>query len=153
MDHKMKHRLMQSDSEMGRAYRDQLMNMMFPKTEDDNVTSDDFDEDIDLNIDEYDLDDYDEWEEDEEDITIKNRKIATVYEDELQSFIDNYEVLEAENSGWNSIIFQFVQKHNLWNEFADHLKELKVEQESSNDIYYGDIDQILLDYIDGNKKN
>jgi hypothetical protein len=117
MDDKMKLRLMQTESEIGRSYRDQLMNMVFGEPK-------------------------------------KEREVVQVYKDELQSLEDRCNIAEIENGGWSSIIYEFVQKHNLWYEFANHLNELKQEQEDPNsDMYYGDLDYILLDYLpEGNKK-
>lgn len=78
---------------------------------------------------------------------MENRKVISVYEDQLKSLIEQKDEFMFESNGWSSIVFQFVQKHDLFKEFAAHLKELKKEQESSNaDMYYGDIDFILLDY-------
>ncbi|MEH7381783.1 hypothetical protein V7138_15075 [Bacillus sp. JJ1533] len=45
---------------------------------------------------------------------MENRKVVRVYEDELNQLLEQSRELSFESNGWSSIIFQFVQKHDLF---------------------------------------
>lgn len=78
-----------------------------------------------------------------------NKKIVSIYEEELKLFAEKYDVELMEGERLRTLIHEFVTRNDLESQFADFLRELKQEQDSSSgDIYYGDIDHMLLDYVE-----
>lgn len=71
------------------------------------------------------------------------RKTVLVYEDEIKWIIKNLEDAETERSGLSTLIYEFTQENNLSSKFYNFLDRKNKE----DDIYYCDIDFLMLDYI------
>jgi hypothetical protein len=74
-----------------------------------------------------------------------NRKTVTVYEDDLRNTLHQYEEAESERAGISTLMYEFIQQNGMSSKFYNFLEEKKKE-----DVYYCDIDFLMLDYKDEN---
>ncbi|WML44063.1 hypothetical protein [Neobacillus sp. PS3-40] len=64
-----------------------------------------------------------------------------------------YDLVSAQCDDWSSIVYSFIEKHNLHKQFADHLNELKQHEEEQGFRYAIDLDYVLLDYTEDENKH
>ncbi|RBW69464.1 hypothetical protein [Bacillus taeanensis] len=76
----------------------------------------------------------------------QEREIVRVYKDELEDFVEKYELLQIENDGYFNLIEGFLITRNLRDEFMKYLYEEKERVDASFESWIGDIDQHILNF-------
>lgn len=77
----------------------------------------------------------------------QERKVVSVYENDLKTLIELKRNLEYENEGYYNLISGFIDSRNIRKDFLSFIKEMKVAEESQEDsMYMGDLEWHQKDF-------
>ncbi|MGD6831405.1 hypothetical protein ACQCT5_04545 [Sutcliffiella halmapala] len=79
----------------------------------------------------------------------QERKVVSVYEDDLNALIELKRNLEYENDGYFNLINTFLDSRDIRKDFLNFMEEMKKEEESQTEsMYMGDLEWHLKDFAE-----